>query len=655
MKVDLVTDTYHPDVNGVAMTLGRLVAGLRRQGHEVHLIHTAMAEPGNDETQLRGVALPGYHEVRVGLPKPRRFKKIWHDRRPDVVYIATESPMGNSAAKACRKMGIPCVMGFHTNFDQYLSRYHLNGVTPLAAYYLRKIHARADLTLVPTPEVRDRLLSSGFEKLAVMGRGVDTALFSPHKRCQALRSEWGAGPAAPVALVVGRLAPEKNLELAMKAFQRMRQEAPDLVAVVVGDGPVRARLERAHPGVKFAGMKTGEELARHYASADILLFPSVTETFGNVLLEGMASGLVTVSYDHAASRHHVIQGKNGLKAPVDDEEAFLRQACMSLNQDRWISLRRQARLDASKQSWDDIVAQFESHLQGVIPRKLTEKPGPEVICDTRGNFRFRSVMISDVHLGTPDCKAEELCRCLKRIRCDKLVLNGDIIDGWALRRGGKWLPEHTRLIRIILRKMEKEGTEVIYLRGNHDDILERFLPLEVGGLQFTNEHVLETKDGRRYLILHGDGFDQVSTNHRWLARAGAVGYNWLLKFNRFYNWWRLKRGKEFYSLSKAVKARVKASVSFVGKYEENLQELARSRGCDGIICGHIHTPADRLVGGIHYLNSGDWVESLTGIVEHDNGNLELFSFDDFEHWCAGAEGIPAQPGLSQNEDIRIAV
>lgn len=652
MKIEIVTDTYHPDVNGVAMTLGRLVGGLKKRGHEVHVMHTALGEAAGEETRLRGVSLPGYQEVRVGLPKPMKFKRKWRKQRPDVVYIATESPMGGSAVKACRKLGIPCVMGFHTNFDQYLSRYRLEGVRPLALSYLRKIHGRADRTLVPTSDVRDRLVESGFERVGIMGRGVDTTLFSPDKRSEALRHEWGATASSPVVMVVGRVASEKNLGLAMKAFEELREREPRMVAVVVGDGPLRASLQKEHPWVVFAGMRQGEDLARHYASADVLLFPSETETFGNVTLEGMASGLVTVSYDYAAARAHVVQGENGLKAPLGDEESFLRQSGMALVLDRWDQLRRQARKDAERQSWDGIVETFIDHLQAVIPPRV-QKEGRPISCDTRGNFHFRSVIISDVHLGTPDCKADELCTFLKRVRCEKLILNGDIIDGWALRRGGKWLPGHTRLIRTILRMMEKEGTEVIYLRGNHDDILERFLPLAVGGLEVVKEYFYEAVDGRKYLVVHGDGFDQVSTHHRWLAHLGAVGYDWLLKFNRLYNWWREKRGKEFFSLSKAVKAKVKASVAFVGKYEEQLQEFARARGCDGIICGHIHTPADEQVGEIHYLNSGDWVESLTGIVEHADGGFEVFDFQEFKSW--GISGDRDEPALQVVDEAPISI
>ncbi len=631
MNIDIVTDTYEPDVNGVAMTLGRLTRGLRGRGHQVHIVHTAEPSGSEDETALRGVSLPGYQEVRVGLPKPMKLRRMWEERRPDVVYVATESPMGASAVRACRKLAIPCVMGFHTNFDQYLDRYFLGSVRPFAVSYLRKIHEKAMLTLVPSKDVENRLLDHGFQHLAVMGRGVDTELFDPARRSEELRKSWGVEGNGPVAMIVGRVAAEKNLDLAMRSFEAMRERCPELVAVVVGDGPLRSGLERTHRWVKFAGMQKGEDLGRHYASADILLFPSETETFGNVTLEGMASGLVTVSYDYAASMEHVIDGENGLKAALGDEEGFVDQAVEAIRFVDDQEFRARARGVALSKSWEQIVGEFEGHLEGVIP-KAVWREDVKLSRDVKGHFRFRTVFLSDVHLGTADSKATELCDFLKAVRCEQLILNGDIVDGWALKRGGKWQPEHMRFVRMVLKKVEKEGTKVIYLRGNHDDFLEKFLPMELGGVEVLKEYVYETLDGKKYLVIHGDGFDQVSTNHQWLAHVGAVGYDALLKFNRFYNWYRSKRGKEYFSLSKLVKEKVKASVSFVGKYEEQLQDLARKRECDGIICGHIHTPADRQVGEVHYLNSGDWVESLTGIVEYEEGGLSLFSYDDFLQW-----------------------
>ncbi len=242
---------------------------------------------------------------------------------------------------------------------------------------------------------------------------------------------------------------------------------------------------------------------------------------------------------------------------------------------------------------------------------------------------YHAIFLSDIHLGTKDSKCEEVIAFLKATTCRKLILNGDIVDGWALRGGGRWLPTHTKFVRTVLKKMEKQGTEVIYLRGNHDDILERFLPVCFGNLRIVDEYVHETPRGD-YLVVHGDGFDRVTTSHRWVAVAGAKGYELLLGVNRLYNRWRAFRGREYYSLSKTIKAKVKSAVSFVDRYEDQLKELAAVRGCRGIICGHIHTPADKqLDNGIHYLNSGDWVESLTAIVERQPGDFELMHYRDY--------------------------
>jgi len=273
---------------------------------------------------------------------------------------------------------------------------------------------------------------------------------------------------------------------------------------------------------------------------------------------------------------------------------------------------------------------------------------------------YESIFLSDIHLGTRDCKAAEVIDFLKATRCKKLVLNGDIVDGWALRGGGKWMPEHTKFVRTVLKKMEKQGTEVIYLRGNHDDILERFLPVCFGNLRIIDEYLHATPKGN-YLVVHGDGFDSVTTSHKWVAVLGAKAYKLLLGVNCLYNKWRSFRGKEYFSLSKKIKARVKSAASFVDRYEDQLKELATFRECRGIICGHIHTPADKMLDGeVHYLNSGDWVESLTAIVETAPGEFELIHHSDFMASRASREGLqehhvdylekdenqlPAEPGM----------
>lgn len=243
-------------------------------------------------------------------------------------------------------------------------------------------------------------------------------------------------------------------------------------------------------------------------------------------------------------------------------------------------------------------------------------------------LKVKTVILSDVHLGTPNCKIREVNHFLKFVNCDKLILNGDIIDGWKLKRSGGWTKGHTRFVRLVLKKMEKKDTEVIYLRGNHDDILGQFLPLDFETLRIVEDYIHETPRGR-YLVLHGDVFDLVTTKMPLLSHIGDVGYNLLLGMNRAYNRWRAWRGKDYFSLSAAIKAKVKKAVNFVSNFEDHIVEIARRRQCQGVICGHIHTAADKMLGEIHYLNSGDWVESLTAILEHTDGRFELVHFKDF--------------------------
>ena len=627
MKIDIVTDTFAPDINGVAMTLGRLTEGLRKRGHRVHVIHTG-ASAGAGESCAASLPLPGYRDVRIGLPSPFDLRARWIKKRPDVIYVATESPLGKSALKAANALGIPVATGFHTNFDQYLEKYGLRGLQSVAMSYLKQFHQRADCTLTPSRDMVERLSAAGIENVHMLGRGVDTVCFSPAERCETLRAEWGARPGTPVAVIVGRVAAEKNFELGMAVFERLRRVVPDVCCVVVGDGPLRVSLAKQFPWVRFTGPKTGAELARHYASADVLLFPSETETFGNVLLEGMASGLATVGFDYAAAALHVRCGVNGFKAPKGDVSAFMEHAetALSLRADH--DIRRKARETAESLGWDQVVDEFQRRLEEISSMKSsTINAIPRR--DKRPKLSCRTVFLSDIHLGSVDSKADEVVDFLKHIRCEKLILNGDIIDGWALKRGSRWRSKHSRVIRKFLKMTERDDTDVIYLRGNHDEILERFLPLVFGRVRLMKEHIHETPGGKRYLVLHGDGFDSVSTNHKWLALLGAVGYDFLLGVNRVYNRWRAWRGKDYFSLSKAVKAKVKSAVCFVDRYEELLQELARLRNCDGIICGHIHTPEDKLVGDVHYLNSGDWVENLTAIIEHHDGRMELVRYEQF--------------------------
>ena len=374
LRIAVVTETYPPEVNGVAMTVGRLVEGLLRQGHTIQLVRPRQhdadrpgAAHGYEEILRHGVAIPRYDGLRMGLPAKAALVRRWSRQRPDVVQIVTEGPLGWSALGAARKLGLPVVSDFHTNFHSYSSHYGVGWLKRPISAYLRRFHNRTDATFVPTARMRQDLAAEGYRNLAVVARGVDTRLFNPGRRSQALRRGWGAGEDDLVVLHVGRLAPEKNLALLLRGFAAVADAVPGARLVVVGDGPALAQLRRAHPQHVYAGMRTGEDLAAHYASGDLFLFPSLTETFGNVTLEAMASGLPVVAYDYAAASEVIRDGENGLSARFDDEAAFL-AACrraaadLSLRQ----SLGRAARQSVERFDWDHIAAGLAAVLEHTV-------------------------------------------------------------------------------------------------------------------------------------------------------------------------------------------------------------------------------------------------------------------------------------------------
>ena len=624
MRIEIVTDTFPPDVNGVAMTLGKLTENLKLAGHYVHIIHTGDSVKLG-ETRFRSMSLPGYKAVRVGLPSPLQLSKRWKQKRPDVIYVATESPLGVSAIKAARKLNIPVASGFHTNFHQYLKDYRLSRIERPVLSLLRKIHNKCDCTIVPSQDVLKTLESAGFKDLKLLGRGIDTEQFNPSRRSEQLRSSWGACSETPVAIIVGRVAAEKNLEFSLTCLDKMREHVPNLKVIVVGNGPLENKLkEKYSEGTIFAGVHKGESLAAHYASADLLVFASESETFGNVLLEGMASGNITVSYRYAASAQHINTGVNGHNCEYGNTTEFEEILFKAITDFKNQEMKDAAVATIQPLTWERITETFLEHLEGIV----ADKPVKYRRIKNKSTLSYRSLFLSDIHLGTEDSKARQVLDVIKHISCDRLYLNGDIIDGWALKRNPKWKKSHTKVVRAILKKSEQDDCEVIYTRGNHDDFMTQFLPLDTGGLKMVKEAVHISPNGDKYLVVHGDGFDSVCTNHRWLASVGAVGYDFLLNVNRIYNKYRAWRGKEYFSISKALKSKVKSAVSFIDNFEEKLHELASSRGYKGVICGHIHTPADKMIKGTHYLNSGDWVETLSCIVEHHDGRMELLYYKD---------------------------
>lgn len=376
LRIGVVTETYPPEINGVAFTVARWVEGLRRRSHVVQLVRTrqgdqdAPASGDCPETlRLPGFRIPGYPQLQGGWPARRAVLAQWRLARPDLVHIVTEGPLGYSALRAARRLSIPVSTSFHTNFQQYSRHYRIGWLAAPIMAYLRHFHNQGVQTLVPTGELAEHLQSLGFRRTQVLARGIDTSLFSPHRRDPALRERWGVAPRSLAVLYVGRLAAEKNLELAIAAFQSIRRVRPDARLILVGDGPMTSRLRARHPAFVYCGMRQGEDLANHYASADLFLFPSLTETFGNVVLEAMASGLAVAAFDYAAARAHVEPGLSGLLAPFGDADAFVAAAtALARDADALEAMgqaarRGMARLD-SEHIYDRLETLFLSAIRG---------------------------------------------------------------------------------------------------------------------------------------------------------------------------------------------------------------------------------------------------------------------------------------------------
>lgn len=370
LRITLVSETFPPEINGVANTLGRLSDGLRLLGHEVEVVRPRQVhERGESDSDAlllcRGWSLPGYPGLQWGEVSMHKLLQRWRLRRPDVLYIATEGPLGLNALRAARRLGIAVVSGFHTNFVQYFGKYGLGFLTRVLTHYLRWFHRCTATTLVPSTSQRLALERRGFERLTLMARGVDAGLFNPSRRSQALRDQWGLGPDDIALIHVGRLAAEKNLGLLRPCFDTLRATYPQrrIRLIIVGDGPQRSTLQQQLPDAVFCGAQRGEALAEHYASGDLFLFPSLTETFGNVVLEALASGLGVVAYDEAAAAQHIRHGHSGALAMPGDQAAFIDAANWLLEEGETLrTVRLNARQHASRQGWSAIIEQFEEHL-----------------------------------------------------------------------------------------------------------------------------------------------------------------------------------------------------------------------------------------------------------------------------------------------------
>jgi len=376
LRVAVVTETYPPEINGVAMTLGHLVRGLMCRGHTIELVRPRQRDaevpaqrPRLEEVLVRGMAIPRYDALKLGLPARSLLLRHWQSTPPDIVHLVTEGPLGWSAVSAARALGLPVSSDFHTNFHSYTSHYGIGWLRRPVTSYLRRLHNKCLCTIVPTPDLRDDLGALGFRNLLIVARGVDTELFNPGRRDPILRQSWRASASDPVALFVSRIAPEKNMDLVLETYEAMRHANPRVKLVVVGDGPERLRLQQRYPDAIFAGTRHGSDLAAHYASSDIFLFPSLTETYGNVTVEALASGLAVVAFDYAAARQHIRHGENGVTVPAGDREGFVRAAIALMSDSgRRVRLGDAARASMVRVDWQHIVGEFESALTDLVAR-----------------------------------------------------------------------------------------------------------------------------------------------------------------------------------------------------------------------------------------------------------------------------------------------
>lgn len=368
-----MTETYPPEVNGVAMTLHRLVAGILSAGHTMQVVRPRQAvESSHFEGQLEellvgSLPLPGYDGLRIGMPAVGRLKCLWKRQRPDVVHIATEGPLGCAALWMARRMKISVVSSFHTNFHSYGAHYGVGLLQGVSFAYLRAFHNYTAATFAPTRAICDELGGQGVRHTRVMSRGVDCELYQPAARCEKLRASWIDHANALVVLYVGRIAQEKNMDCAIRGFYEIKRSQPDARFVLVGDGPMRAELEQAHCEFIFTGFQRGADLAKCYASADVFLFPSVTETFGNVLTEAMASGLACVAYDYAAAREYASNAVNALLAAKGDEGGFIAAANRLANHPGLVSQLGAAARDLAMQlSWGAVVRAYLADTSAIL-------------------------------------------------------------------------------------------------------------------------------------------------------------------------------------------------------------------------------------------------------------------------------------------------
>jgi glycosyltransferase involved in cell wall biosynthesis len=370
LRLCVVSETHVPEINGVALMLERLLDELRRAGIDVSVVRPRQRHESRpalraaQEMVVAGFPLPGYPALRFGFPALAGLWRRFRRDRPDVVHLVTEGPLGWAALFAARLCGIPTTSSFHTNFPEYGRHYGYGEA--FARSCLRAFHNLTRKTLAPTPALAAELEGQGYRRLGLLGRGVDTRRFRPEQRDRELREMWRVEAADPVVLHVGRLAPEKNVELLIELAGQLERRAPRARLVVVGDGPSGPRLRAAMPRAIFCGQVVGGDLAAHYASADVFVFPSLTDTFGNVVLEAMASGLPVVAFDRGAAALHLgaARGFDDNVAPGDRDGMIQRTVELALDPRRRRAVGARSCEVARSLSWERVARAFLVEIAG---------------------------------------------------------------------------------------------------------------------------------------------------------------------------------------------------------------------------------------------------------------------------------------------------
>lgn len=376
LRIAVVTETWPPEVNGVALTLSKLIQQLSQRQHAVQLIRpmqdkhdTGVEQAGWSEVLMRGLPIPRYPQLKLGFPSKKALVKAWSLKRPDLVHIATEGPLGWSALQAAKVLRLPVTSDFRTNFHSYSKHYGVGWLSKPIVAYLRKFHNRTACTMVPTHALKAQLEASGFDNLRVVSRGVDTGIFHPDKRNAQTRTQWHADANTVVLLSVGRLAAEKNLDLIVTTYQSLKQGGRHVSLVFAGDGPYRAKLEQDCPEAIFMGMCSHEQLALAYASADLFLFTSLTETFGNVTLEALASGTPVLAFDCAAATELVQDQKNGWLVKNEDPQRFVLKALeITQKPDTLKRARQHTTSSVAQWDWQQIASEVELIFRRALAR-----------------------------------------------------------------------------------------------------------------------------------------------------------------------------------------------------------------------------------------------------------------------------------------------